>query len=320
MNAVDLSSRLCARCDSPIETGDLRCSVCSHAVREPETRVEKPRANVVRCNDCGACVGYDVNAQAPRCAFCGSVTHVESIEDPVEQADATLAFRVGAKEAQDALSEWLGTRGFFCPSDLKKESTVAELEPLWWPAWVFDAQVEVSWAADSNAGSRRSSWAPHSGMVRDEYRNVLVSASRGLTQKECLRLGSSTILSTGDEPANGPEGAVTELFDVQRSSARQRILSAVDALARKTAAEQIPGSVHRNLHVSTVLSGLRSRRISVPTYVLAYRYRGKLYRALVHGQDSRTVLGSTPTSWLKVGLVAAAVVAAVALVVALVAG
>lgn len=315
MNAAELRQRACERCDSPVETGDLRCSVCAHAIREPETEIEKPRANVVRCDDCGACVAYDVNAAAPKCAFCGSVTHVESIEDPVEQAELALGFRVTPEKARDALSKWLGTRGFFCPSDLKQESSVANLEPLWWPAWVFDARVEVSWAADSNAGSRRSDWAPHSGMARDEYRNVLVSASRGLTEKEARQLSASTVLSGKDEPETGPEGVVTELFDAQRSSARQRILSAVDVLARKSAAGRIPGSVHRNLKVSTVLSGLRSRRVSVPTYVLAYRYRGKLYRALVHGQNPQTVIGSTPTSWLKVALVAAAVVTAVALVV-----
>lgn len=319
MSALDLAMEDCPRCESPIERGDLRCAVCAHAVREMETEVEKPRANVVRCNDCGACVAYDVRAQAPKCAFCGSVTHVESIEDPVEQAEATLAFRVSPEQAQEALSEWLGTRGFFCPSDLKKESTVAELEPLWWPAWVFDAQLEVTWAADSNAGARLSDWAPHSGVVQDEYRNVIASASRGLTEEECQQLGPSTVLSLSDPAGGGPEGAVTELFDVARSSARQRVLLAVDALAEKTAAGQIPGTSYRNLHVSTVLSGLRSKRISVPTYVLAYRYRGKLFRALVHGQDAKTVLGSTPTSWLKVAMVALAVAAGVALVVALIA-
>lgn len=319
MNALDLGQPDCPRCESPIEQGDLRCAVCAHAVREPEADVQKPKANVVRCGDCGACVAYDVKAQAPRCAFCGSVTHVESIEDPVEQAEATLAFRVAPAEAQEALSEWLGTRGFFCPSDLKKESTVAKMEPLWWPAWVFDARLEVTWAADSNAGAGRSAWAPHSGTVRDEYRNVLVGASRGLTEKECLQLGPSTILSLSDDPGQGPQGVVTELFDIPRSSARQRVLSAVDALAEKTAAGQVPGSATRKLKVSTVLSGLRSRRISVPTYVLAYRYRGNLYRALVHGQDAGKVIGSTPTSWLKVALVAAAVAAGVALVVALIA-
>lgn len=318
MNALELSPHDCPRCESPVERGDLRCAVCSHAVREPAVEVEKPRANVVRCSDCGACVAYDVKAQAPQCAFCGSVTHVESIEDPVEQAEATLAFRVAPDQAKAALSEWWGTRGFFTPSDLKKESTVAELEPLWWPAWVFDAQLDVTWAADSNAGARRSDWAPHSGRLREGYQNVVVSASRGLSEKECLQLIPSTVLSTSDEPGPGPDGAVTELFDVARSSARQRVLAAVDALAEKSAAADVPGSRYRNLKVSTVLSGLRSQRISIPTYVLAYRYRGDLYRALVHGQDLKKVLGSTPTSWLKVALVAAAAVAGVALVIALV--
>lgn len=324
MGASALRLHPCPRCDSPIERGDLRCAVCAMAVREVVEEVETAKANVVRCNGCGACVAYDVKAQAPRCAYCGSETHVESVDDPIEQAEAALPFSVSPDVAKKALRKWLGTRGFFCPSDLKQAATIDGLKPMWWPAWVFDVRTEISWAGDSNVGSLRSDWAPHSGLTHAVFKNVVVSASRGLTETECRQLAPATNLATAVLPANaqsdGPPDAVVEQFDVQRSAARQRVLDEVESLSEQAAIEAIPGSRHRNVHVSAVLRGLRSRRLSIPTYVLAYRYKDDLYRALVHGQDAEMVLGSTPTSWVKVVAVIAAVVAIVALGIALLAG
>lgn len=316
MSAPALVLPDCPRCDSPIEKGDLRCAVCSFAVRDLGADIETTKANVVRCQGCGACVSYDVRAQAPKCAFCGEEMRVESVEDPIEQAEAALPFDVTPERAQEAVRKWLGTRGFFCPSDLKSASTIDGLKALWWPAWVFSVQTEISWTGDSNAGAHRSDWAPHSGLTRASFENIIVSASRGLTEAECAAIAQGTQISKATQNAKGPEGAVTEQFDVQRSSARERILKAVHSLAASTAEKEIPGSRTRNIKVSTIIRGLRSRRISIPTYVLAYRYRDKLYRAVVHGQDAKHITGTTPTSWIKVFAVTFAVIAAIGLLIA----
>ncbi len=58
----------------------------------------------------------------------------------------------------------------------------------------------------------------------------------------------------------------------------------------------------------------------MPTYVLAYNYKGKLYRALVHGQDDTAVFGSAPLSWGKVIGVAVAVLALLSAALLLVSG
>ena len=53
--------------------------------------------------------------------------------------------------------------------------------------------------------------------------------------------------------------------------------------------------------------------------MFAYRYRDRLYRALVHGQDAGVVLGSASISWLKVLAVAVPALVALALIIALLA-
>jgi hypothetical protein len=66
-----------------------------------------------------------------------------------------------------------------------------------------------------------------------------------------------------------------------------------------------------------VLHELVSRRYALPVYVLAYRYDGKPYRAIVHGQDARIAFGDAPLSWRKIMLVVAGALAIVLLIVAI---
>jgi hypothetical protein len=291
----------CQRCDSAIEKGDLRCAVCGHTVEWDAASLKTAVLDVLRCEGCGAAMAYDIKAQAPLCGFCACTMHMETIEDPVEQTESYLPLLVDRAQAAAALKNWLGNRGFLCPGDLLQSAKLETLKPLWWTAWVFDAEAKVSWAADSNAGAGQADWAPHSGQVSMNFSNILVSASRGLSDKEVNALVSGYDLASAQTAAPNEEGALIEQFDVQRSSARTQILDAIHRIAgARVSNEEVPGSHIRNLKLEACLESLKTSRLAFPAYVLAYRYRDKLYRAVVHGQDSETVIGNAPLSWLRV--------------------
>ena len=304
----------CKRCESPLEVDDLRCAVCGLPTPVLLAPVLEQTAQILRCNGCGAAVSYNAEAQAPRCDFCGSVMEVEVPEDPIEQASQFVNFRVPEAEARAALAQWLGSLGFFRPPDLQSKSTIDALKPLWWVGWMFDASAVMSWAADSNAGAIRSAWAPHSGQGTLELRRVVVSASRGLTEPECTALVPHYNLG---DVADGPEGharATVETFAVQRSAARRLIARALEGVAAEHAKPQIPGSTYRNLHVSVLPTRLTSSHWAFPAWVMAYRYDGEVYRAIVHGQDPRCVIGKAPYSWTRIFMVAGGVLVLITLI------
>lgn len=311
----------CARCGGQLEEGDLRCPLCGLALPTevgPGSALERPRAQVVRCSGCGASVEYSVEAQAPRCAFCASVMRVETAADPLEQAEAFVPFGVEPEAARSALHGFLAHQGFFRPGDLAAEAAIESLQPLWWPAWAFRAGARVSWTADSEVGSGRSSWAPHAGQAELTFHDLLVSASRGLTLGECSRLAGAYDLSVAEAALRGEPQALVERFDVTRSGARRQIAAAAEAQAREQVSHTcVPGQRKRNVHVAVVLSRLETRRYALPAYVLAYRYGKKLYRVVVHGQDARVVLGDAPLSWVRILAVAGAVLLGVLGVIAL---
>jgi hypothetical protein len=309
----------CTRCSSPLERGDLRCPICNAAApRTAGGDNERTSVEVLRCGSCGAAVSYDVHARAPACAFCGSVMHVEVPEDPPEQTQHVLPFTVDRAEAEAAYRRWLGGLGWFRPSDLGSASRLESMAPLWWVGWVFDAEAAVTWAADSDAGARRADWAPHSGETKLIFDDVVVSASRGLSAAETACMIPTYDLATArDAPDRQAPRTTVEQFDMPRSSARKRVAAHLDGLVkRRLERDTIPGSRFRNLHAAVVLRRLATRRFAFPSYVLAYRYRGSLYRVVISGQEASCLIGSAPYSTAKIlavvfgGLTALALIAA----------
>ncbi len=301
----------CPRCQSPLETGDLRCAICGQpAPRRAKPRLTEIEVKILRCAGCGAALAYDPKHQAPSCSFCGDVVRIESITDPMEQTEFYLPFTVTEDQARLALRTWLGNRGWFCPSDLSSSARLTELKPLWWVAWTFDAEAWVSWTADSNAGAGRSDWAPHGGQNELHFDDILVSASRGLNDREASAISPGMDLATKREhPEGAVENATLEQFDLQRSQARQYLVGAIERIAMQEVQQRFaPGTKFRNVNVSLVLRRLITHRLSLPAYVLAYRYKQQLYRVVICGQDASLVIGDTPKSLWKmmaVGLIVA---------------
>jgi hypothetical protein len=311
----------CERCGTPLEHGDVRCAICGQASSQVRQAPARATAAVLRCEQCGAAVSYSAEAHGARCAFCTAVMRIEEPTDPIEAAEQVLPFTIDPSTAQATLRAWMKSLGFFRPSDLATRASVASLRPLFWAAWIFDATALVSWTADSNEGSRRSSWAPHAGQTPMTFRSVLVPASRGLIAQECGQLAPGFDLQTARSEPKGPPGAMLERFDVQRSAARAIIADAVlaTAVASLSRGGVIPGNRYRKVKATVLLQRLVTRRVCLPTYVFAYRYKGTLYRALVHGQDAQRALGNAPYSLTKIVLVVLASLGAVGCAMAIVA-
>ena len=309
---METAQLICSRCRTPLEQGDIRCSICGQTAPRPARARQKTEIKILRCTGCGAALAYDPERQAPSCSFCDSVVQLETIEDPMEQSSGYVPFTITPDQAHAALKSWLGSLGWFRPSDLGSSSTLQELRPLWWVAWVFDADSLISWAADSNAEARRSSWAPHSGQTHVNFRNILASASRGLSIAEVQAISHGLDLRTVQPDPEGADNGTLEQFDVQRSQARRQVVDALHQMAiQHVQQHNIPGNRFRNVKVSAVVQALVTRRLSLPAYVLAYRYKQQLYRVVICGQDQRLVIGSAPYSMAKILLTIAAGIACV---------
>jgi hypothetical protein len=311
----------CTRCATALEDGDLRCAICAFpAPAAVWVSGGTLHAQVLRCGECGAAVAFSPEAQAPRCGFCGEAMAIEQPVDPIETAQLRLPFAVDRAAAEAALRGWLARRGWFAPPALSSEAVLESLTPLSWAAWLVNAEARVTWTADSDAGALRSAWAPHAGEVSLGFHNIIVPASRGLREAECRLLipyyELGRVVGVDRALAAGEVGSTIERFDAQRSAARRYVQDAIEATAKVRVEPQIPGRRYRNVHVACLLERQTTDRIVLPAWVLAYRYRGTPYRAIVHGQRAEVVFGKSPIDWTKVGKLVA-IVALIAVAVAL---
>ena len=298
-----MATTSCARCGTRTEAGDLRCPICAEPTLGDVGSAEVKATTLLRCTGCSAALAHDPDTLGHACGFCGEPLELEQSTDPLELVEWTLPFTVDAESARSALQAWLGDQSFFQPSDLKKTAQLDSLRPLWWVAWCFDADALMSWTADSEVGSMESDWAPHSGQVEMRFENVLVSASRGLSNAETNELALSYDLGSKEGTPAIPDGAHREEFDVQRSAARALVLSTLRRVgAARLARQEVPGSRCRNLHFEPLLRALDTQRLAFPAWVLAYKYRGELYRVVISGQDASCVRGKAPFSFAKLFL------------------
>lgn len=301
----------CDRCASPLEDGDLRCCVCALPIPGDAALISPAnRARILRCHDCGAAVAFSPDHQSAHCGFCGSVMEVESPVDPIEAAETMVTFSVDREAAETALRTWLARRGYFAPDALASEAVFDSLTPMYWAGWLVTARAQVTWTADSNAGAERSAWAPHAGSISLAFADILVPASRGLRHDECRTLAPYYDL-TFAVPITTAGDAMIEGFELQRSAARRHVHRAIEAAARTRVERHVPGNRFRNVHVACLVEGQATSRVALPAWVLAYRYRGAAYRALVHGQRDHIVFGKSPIDWSKVARVVSYVAAAI---------
>jgi len=263
---------------------------------------------------------YEVKNRSAACAFCGSVLKLEHPADPVEEAQFLLPFSIDRDRARAVFREWLGSLGWFRPGDLISGARLETVQPLHWVGWVFDARADLSWAADTDHDTRRADWAPHAGRAELAYDDVVVPATRGLTPQEAAHLVESYDLDPRSTTTNLVDDATVERFNIPRSNARTRLIQAVEQLARRRLEEQyLPGRRTRNLKTAMVLRGLEARRYAFPAWVLAYRYRKRLFRTVLSGQDAGCLKGEAPYSAVRIAAVVAGAVAAVLALLAVIA-
>jgi hypothetical protein len=301
----------CSRCNSLVEPGDIRCPVCYLPTQPGQLPSPNPTPTpVLRCQSCNTALTPITQTTLPPCPFCqGTLTHHTSTT-PHEEPSQFLLFTVSPKEAAAAYKYWLSNLSPFRPSNLSSQSRIESIQPVWWVGWAFKAEVLITWTADSDAGTRQAPWAPHSGEIVLHFDDIIVPASKGLSNLECARLTPTYAPGSGVPRENTSHAsAPLEHPELPRSLARKRILATIQKLAEtKVKNTAIPGTRFRHVQTSIHLRGLTTRRLAFPAYILAYHYHNKLYRTVISGQEASCVTGTAPRSITKILLTTIAVI------------
>ena len=317
-------------------TRRLRCEFCGteNAIAEDDGRVEEldyatylkalegkqetVEEELVRCQKCGAEEKLGANLFAGTCAFCNSPVVSKSYANRRIKPKSIVPFQVDRARAQDAFRRWI-RKQWLAPNDLKRYArSDAGLAGMYLPFWTYDCQTSSDYAGErgenytvrQSDGKTRTEvrWRSVSGHVEKFHDDVLVNASRSLPPEI---LGATSRWDLKGLVPYQPEfvsGFHAEAYQVGLKEGFPAARAAIDEQVAAEVRRQIGGD-HQRIHsVQTRYSGVRFKHVLLPCWISAYRYHDKAYRFLVNGQTGE-VSGQSPLSWIKVTLLAIAILA-----------
>ncbi|MCH8042972.1 MAG: hypothetical protein IID44_04575 [Planctomycetes bacterium] len=312
----------CSVCQALIDEEDLFCANCgteAPAWAEKATGTTASARTATHnftCDGCGASMSYDASAQALRCPFCGSDNLSKQADAKIMAPRRIVPFTIGQDKAVATMRGKLG-QGFWRPSDLSERALVVDMKAVYVPYWVFQATSHTYWTADTNQTPRgaRGDWFPLTGEHRGRYEGLLVGASGALTPGETSGLCPFELSAAVEPDQVDLDNVTVEQFSVPRKYARPLARQGIESMEVQACQQRYVPGRSRNIQVNSRIEGLSSEPLLLPVWIMAYRYKEKLYRFLVNGQTGRCT-GEAPISYKKIAVVAG-IVAAVLLVILL---
>jgi DNA-directed RNA polymerase subunit RPC12/RpoP len=322
----------CGSCGSPREPGSRFCIACGVPFEVPqETNNQVAPANpdqpaftkTIHCDSCGADFATSQEQRSYSCPFCDSNFVVDKPTSDVSRRhpEFVIGFAVDKIKAQEIFERWMKNNGWFRPGDLQTKAMSDKQRGVYLPFWHFTMIAESHWTArigeywyrtetytttDSKGNKqthtrqvRETEWWPLSGRFHKYYSGYLVSASRGLTQKEALSIQPFELNALVRYRPFYLAGWLSEEYSIEPTEA----ISVAEQEFRKRQTRSVqsflPGDTHADLNVSTELTSSGSDLILLPVHILTYHYRGKLYRLLINGQTGK-IVGDKPLSAARI--------------------
>jgi len=313
----------CTTCRAQLDPEDLFCPNCGTEapLAQREGRPKPPDSDWLThryvCEGCGASMSYDASAQTLRCPFCSSEKLTSQPDQKALRAKLVVPFQTTREQVLATLKQWMGS-SFWRPSGLANDAVVTKVVPVYVPYWVFSARADTYWTADTNQvpWHARGDWRPLTGDHRGDYHGILVGASGTLTPVETSAICPFNLNAGQPLSHSDLDNFIVEQFRVQRKYARPLARSGIESFEREACRKLVPGR-SRNVKVNVRLSDIYSEPVLLPVWILAYKYKGELYRFLVNGQTGRHT-GTAPISWFKIMMTIGLTIVLVAIVLLLV--
>jgi predicted RNA-binding Zn-ribbon protein involved in translation (DUF1610 family) len=335
----------CRQCGAKVAfqpgTTALQCPFCGAENRIPQSEDEvkeedyfaalerlsaaegEQERTTVKCQACGAETTLPPNVTSDRCPFCGADLVLSGASRKVLRPKSLLPFKVAEGEAGSSFEAWLKSR-WFAPRALRKEALRdRRLQGVYLPYWTYDCDATtfyrgergVDYTVTVGSGKhrrtvRRTRWTSVSGTVWNDFDDVLILASRSLPQKYTEELEPwdlKNLVPYADEYLSGFRA---ESYQVDLKQGFELAKGVMQERIEETVREDIGGDHQRIQSTKTRYDRLTFKHILLPVWVSAYRYKERVFRFLVNARTGE-VQGERPWSWVKIGLVVLAGLAAV---------
>jgi len=290
------------------------------------------------CTSCGASLRVEAHHRTTICPYCDATTIVER-PPTTDRPDPTfvIGFQLDGAQAARRVRQWIGRAGLLAPSRFKA-AAVAKTRAVYVPAYLYgaaahatfaadigeDYQVQVEYTTKDSSGrtvrrtrtETRTEWRDLSGRHASWIVDVIVTASRGLTNVDLARIEPFQLDAIARYQPTLLAGWLAEEPSIPRDNCLEMARAEAQAAAGPRLARFLPGDRHRNLRHEVRFEEESADLVMLPVWTFAARWHEDKppVRILVNGQTGE-VAGDVPRSPRKIALVVLAVLALVAVVI-----
>jgi hypothetical protein len=287
-----------------------------------------PTSHSFSCDVCGAVLEVAAHERSTVCPYCDAPAVVE--RQPTA-GRALPSFAVGfvlpRERAADEARRWIQSRWF--TRSAFKRAPIEKVRAVYLPAYLYGAiartrygveigeNYKVTYTTTNSKGQTvtrtrtKTEWRQLSGQHDSYVRDVVVTASRGISNDELERVEPFDLRALRRYDAAMIAGWPSEEASIDPETCRQMAQGeARDKIAHRLGAF-MPGDKHRNLRHDVAIEQECLDLVLLPLWVFAVKYDAKkpAARVIVNGQTAK-VAGEAPRSWVKILAVCFAIVAA----------
>ena len=275
---------------------------------------------VSHCEKCGAEVEMPDNVTSHACPFCGSEVVATGRSAKLIKPGAVLPFTVTRDAARAGYRKWIGKR-WFAPSDLKNNTRIENrLTGVYLPFWTYDSDtattytgkrgeyyyVSVPYTTMVNGKpqvrtrrERRTRWYPASGIVRNEFDDLLVAASISLPADMIREAGPWDLRELRPYTDEYLAGFRAESYAVGLPDGFAHAEQLMQPTIDRTIRQDIGGDTQQISTKSMHHNAITFKHVLLPVWMCAYRYQDRLYQVIVNAQTGE-VVGDRPYSVWKI--------------------
>jgi LSD1 subclass zinc finger protein len=273
----------------------------------------------VKCNGCGAASTLPPGTTSGVCPFCGQPIVAQALSTRTIKPEALLPFAIKREQAQQAFRQWLGGL-WFAPSELASCAEKGKIDGCYVPAWTYDCDTTSSYIGERGEDYAetetyteiengqtvtrtreviKTRWWPASGVVQDQFDDVLVLASNSLPASCRDHLQPWDLNSLVPYQDKFLSGFVTEMYQVDLPGGFEQAKGIMASVIRGKVEVDIGGNHQRIFSIDTDYRDITFKHILLPLWISAYSLRGKSYRFLVNARTGK-VAGERPYSVWKI--------------------
>ncbi len=277
--------------------------------------------HVMRCQGCGAEIVLEKDVSADMCAFCGAPHVMEDQQKAGIAPESMATFRMDQQYAVDAFRKWIKKK-WFTPGKAKKMAALGNITGVYLPHWTYDAQstsryqgqaghhyyvtVPVTVHKDGKTVTemrqeQRTRWEPASGVVSNNFDDILVAGSERLPEELLARVRPYDLKKLVDYRPQFLSGFASEKPAVDVMKGWGKAQAIIDSEMRDLARRDILSHADE-AQVSSVQTdnkNVKYKLTLLPMYLSAFKYKQKSFHVLVNGQTGK-VGGQAPVSALRV--------------------